>query len=148
VTRFWKRGNAPLDLEAELRTYRPAPRRELVEAIVAQTHEPSPRRGLRVAVAAGITAVLIASLGAFGGLGYAATGAGNAAKAAKRAVAGSESKRVVEKSAASNQYGKKCGHTPATDQPPRDKGSTKPAPGTPPGNPDNDTCPGTSGPKK
>jgi hypothetical protein len=105
------------------------------------------RRGLRLGFAGALTAVMLAAFGSFGGLGYATASVAGAAKAAKRAVAAKDGPAVVTRTPAQSQYGKKCGHSPATDVPPRNHGSTKPAPGTPPGNPDNDTCPGTSGPK-
>jgi hypothetical protein len=147
VERF--RRHRELDLETGLRAARPVPSDELVRSILARTEERSraSRRGFRLAFAGVLTAVMLAALGSYGGLGYATAGVTGAAKAAKRAVASKEQRAVVKSSPAQSQYGKKCGHSPATDVPPRNHGSTKPAPGTPPGNPDNDTCPGTSGPK-
>ena len=144
-----------IDLEAELRAGRPVPSAELVRSIVGRAENATRTvgGGFRVAFAGALTAAMLAALAGFGGVGYAAVAVDGAAKAVKKTLSLEKSPVLAHHkpghtTPAQSQYGKKCGHTPATDTPPRDKGSTKPAPGTPPGNPNNNTCPGTSGPKK
>ena len=84
---FWRRQD---DLEHELRTRRPQPRRELVDGIARMIgHEHSRRsdRPLRIGVAVGLSAAMLAVLGAFGGLSYAANGVSHAVTAAVHVVA-------------------------------------------------------------
>ena len=131
---FWARG---ADIERDLRAARPEPRDEFVRALADDIRAARRRRFARrrIAVAAAMTAAMISVFGAFGGFGYAASAASQAAKA----VTG---KNGNGGSPVHSQYGKKCGHSPGTG------GGTKPAPGTPPGNGDNNDCPGNAGPKK
>ena len=68
---FWNRKD---ELEARLKASRPEPPPELVDRLVTRI-EGQPihrRRGMRIAVAAGLTAGALAAFGAFGGLSYAA----------------------------------------------------------------------------
>jgi hypothetical protein len=125
------------DIERDLRVARPEPRDAFVTGVVDDIRATRRRRFARrrVAVATAMTVVMVSAFGAFGGFGYAASAASQAAKA----VTGSNGNAA---SPAQSQYGKKCGQAPATG------GATKPAAGTPPGNPGNNTCPGNSGPKK
>ena len=134
MTGFWADGT---EIERELRVARPEPRDAFVISVADEVRAARWRRFARrrVALASALTIVMVSAFGAFGGFGYAASAASQAAKA----VTGSNGNGP---SPAQSQYGKKCGHTPATG------GATKPAPGTPPGNPGNNTCPGNSGPKK
>jgi hypothetical protein len=114
------------DLERELRAARSEPGEAFVTAVIDDIRATRRRRFARrrIAVASAMAVMMISGFGAFGGFGYAASAASQAAKA----VAG---KSAV--SPAQSQYGKKCGHA---------------APGTPPGNPSNNDCPPSSGPKK
>jgi hypothetical protein len=78
---FFKRGD---ELEDTLRAARPRPSDELVSRIEGRVRAERPlrvRRSFRVAVPATITAVMIGSLAAVGGVGYAATSVGHAVKA-------------------------------------------------------------------
>jgi hypothetical protein len=76
VTRFWKRRERPLDLEAELRQNRPEPRAEFVGLLVARIRAGARTATgrLRLAFAVGLTLLLCAALAGFGGLDYAAAG--------------------------------------------------------------------------
>jgi hypothetical protein len=83
---FWKREDA---LERELRAQRPEPRRELVDGIARKIAGERTRRSgrpLRLGVAVGLSAVMLAVLGAFGGLSYAANGVSHAVASAAHAV--------------------------------------------------------------
>jgi dihydroxyacetone kinase len=114
------------DFERELRAARPEPRDAFVNAVADDIRATRRRRSARrrIGLASAMAVVMISGFGAFGGFGYAASAASQAAKA----VAG---KGAV--SPAQSQYGKKCGQA---------------TPGTPPGNPGNNDCPPSSGPKK
>jgi hypothetical protein len=120
---FWARGG---ELERELRMARPEAPEAFVTDVVDDIHAARRRRFARrrVALASAMTVVMVSGFGAFGGFGYAATAASHAAKA----VAG----KTNAASPAQTQYGKKCGQ----------------ASSAPPGNPDNNECPPSSGPKK
>lgn len=78
--RYWKRRHEH-GLEGELRASRPEPRDEFVTKLAARLEpERKPRRATpRVAVAVALTSAMLASLGAVGGFGYAASGASKAA---------------------------------------------------------------------
>jgi hypothetical protein len=82
MTGFFKRGDK---LEGELRASRPRPSVELVSRIEGRVRSERPsraRRGsVRVAVPVTVTAVMVGSLAAVGGVGYAATSVTHAAKA-------------------------------------------------------------------
>ena len=72
--RFLKRED---DLERELRARRPEPPRELVNEIarmISTERRHGASRGARLGVAVALTAGMLAALGAFGGLSYAANG--------------------------------------------------------------------------
>jgi hypothetical protein len=74
VTRFWKRRERPLDLEAELRQSRPEPRAEFVRLLAARIDR-SARIGtgrIRLAFAVGLSLLLFAALAGFGGIDAAA----------------------------------------------------------------------------
>lgn len=78
---FFTRGSK---LESKLRATRPRPSDELVSRIEGRINSERParvRRSFRIAVPATITAVMIGSLAAVGGVGYAATSVGHAVKA-------------------------------------------------------------------
>jgi hypothetical protein len=104
--RSWRR-NRETGLEAELRANRPEPSRELVHQLEARVRQDGRRArgGLRIAVVASIAVGLLASLGSVGGLGYAATGAGQAVEKARRIVQ-VHGVTQVHKSAARDQYAK------------------------------------------
>jgi hypothetical protein len=83
---FWKRED---ELERELRARRPEPRRELIDEIASRIVGERRRgagRGARLGVALALTAGMLAALGAFGSLGYAANGVSHAVTAAVHAV--------------------------------------------------------------
>jgi hypothetical protein len=68
---FWKRTDR---IEQELRSNRPEPRPEFLDRIVGRIEGHGSRlRSFRVAVAVGLIVTGLAVLGAFGGLGYAAS---------------------------------------------------------------------------
>jgi hypothetical protein len=85
--KFFKPGSEPR-LQDELRSNRPEPPAELVQSLAAQVREAHPRRqgGFRVALAGGLTVVMLSGLASVGGLGYAANGTKKLTKAAKRLV--------------------------------------------------------------
>jgi hypothetical protein len=77
------------DLERELRAHRPEPRRELVDGIVSRIvgeRRSGAGRKARFGVAVALTAAMLAALGAFGGLSYAANGVTHAVDAAVHVV--------------------------------------------------------------
>jgi len=84
--KLWNRED---EIERELRTQRPAPRRELVEGIAAMADRGRVRggRATRLGVAVAFSAAALAALGATGGLSYAASGVTRAADAAAHVVA-------------------------------------------------------------
>jgi hypothetical protein len=87
MKKFWTRGDG---LERELRAQRPEPRQEFLRSLeseISGARYRKPSRSLRLGLAGAVTAVMIVSVGAFGGLGYAATGVTHAVKAASHAVA-------------------------------------------------------------
>jgi len=104
--RSWRR-NRETGLEAELRANRPEPSRELVHQLEARVHQDGRRaRGtFRVAAVSAIVVGMLAALGSVGGLGYAATGAGQAVAKARRIVH-VHGVTQVHKSAARDQYSK------------------------------------------
>ena len=103
---FGRRQN---DLERELRVRRPQPRRELVDGI-ANRIVGERRRGIgrpaRLGVAVALTAAMLAALGAFGGLGYAANGVEHAVNAAAHVVVPNNAAAVptISESSAMAQY--------------------------------------------
>ena len=111
--RAWRR-NPESGLEAELRSNRPEPSRELVDRLETRvrTHGRDRRAGsFRVAFAGALAAGVLTALASVGGLGYAATGASQAVEKAKRVVH-VQTVRTMHKSAAQDQYrrpnAKKC----------------------------------------
>jgi len=115
MTKFWNRRRD--DLGSELRANRPEPRPEFVRAL-AHDVRPTRRASLRVALAGGLAAAMLASVAAFGGgLGYAASGAAEAVKTVKRLAVPARHEQVT---AAADQYGKKvamCHHTKSKTHP-------------------------------
>ena len=100
--RSWRR-NPESGLEAELRSNRPEPSRELVDRLEmrVRTHGRDRRAGsFRVAFAGALAAGVLTALASVGGLGYAATGASQAVEKAKRVVH-VQTVRTLHKSAAS-----------------------------------------------
>lgn len=111
MNRFWKRHDG-MDVEAQLRDSSPQPRREFVEALATRVSESRPRTrqgSRRIALAGGLSAVMLIALAATGGLSYAGAGATKAVKAAKRVVDPS-GPQPAGKNASSEQYGKRCGN--------------------------------------
>lgn len=93
-------------LERQLRKGRPEPRRELVDAIVAQART-APRGSsarLRVAFAGALTLVLLVALGAVGGIGLAASTTNQAINAVKKVFVGDGAVVVRGLSAGGDQY--------------------------------------------
>ena len=87
MKRFWKHGD---QLERELRAQRPRPRTDFLHAlesrIVGEGHGRTAGR-VRIGLAVALAVGMISALGAFGGLGYAATGVTHAVQAATHVVA-------------------------------------------------------------
>ena len=104
--RSWRK-NRETGLEAELRANRPEPSRELVHQLEMRVrHDGRARRGsFRVAFVVAMIFAMLTALSAFGGLGYAATGANHAVAQAKRIVH-RHGVTQVRKSAARDQYTK------------------------------------------
>ena len=104
--RSWRK-NRETGLEAELRANRPEPSRELVHQLEMRVrHDGRARRGsFRVAFVVAMIVGVVMALSAFGGLGYAATGAGHAVAQAKRIVH-RHGVTQIHKSAARDQYSK------------------------------------------
>jgi hypothetical protein len=85
MSRFWKRE----ELERALQRHRPEPGPDFLRVLAARVGAESPRSRIassRVALAAALTAALLAALGAFGGLGPAAAAFGGAVDAMADAV--------------------------------------------------------------
>jgi hypothetical protein len=82
---MWRRQD---DLERELRAQRPEPRRELLDGIANKIVGERRRsdRKLRLGVAVALSAGMLAALGSFGGLSYAANGVSHAVTSAVHAV--------------------------------------------------------------
>jgi hypothetical protein len=76
------------DIERKLRTQRPEPRREFVDEIASGMVRERRRgdRPVRLGVAVALSVGMLAVLGAFGGLSYAANGVTHAVSSAVRAV--------------------------------------------------------------
>lgn len=112
MRRFWKRRREPVDLETVLRASRPDPSREFVDDLAGRIRARRSRASgfarARVAFAVGLTVALVSALASVGGLGYAASGAERAVKAAARVVGAPAAKpkqqKVVRRNAAANQY--------------------------------------------
>ncbi len=109
--RPWNRRRDPLDLEGQLRGGRPEPRQEFLASLsdrVRAEGRRAPRTALRVAFAAGLTALALGAVSSVGGLGYAATGASHALGAVKK-VTGSHTQSRGSDDPAEDQYGIKPG---------------------------------------
>ena len=110
--RSWRR-NPEGGLETELRANRPEPSSELVHKLErrVRSHRDSRAGSFRVAFAGALAAGVLTALASVGGLGYAATGVGEAAEKAKRIVH-VHGVTTIHKSAAIDQYrkpkAKKC----------------------------------------
>jgi hypothetical protein len=110
--RSWRR-NPEGGLEAELRSNRPEPSRELVHKLEGRvrSHRDARAGSFRVAFAGALAAGVLTALASVGGLGYAATGADQAVQKAKRIVH-VHGVTTLHKSAAIDQYrkpkAKKC----------------------------------------
>ena len=91
---FWRRED---DLERELRARRPEPRRELVDDIARMIRPVRGRSGrpVRLGVAVALSAAMLAVLGAFGGLSYAAGGVTNAVSTAVHVITPAQSVKFV-----------------------------------------------------
>ena len=110
--RSWRR-NRESGLEAELRSNRPEPSQELVNKLEARvrSHRDARAGSFRVAFAGALAVGVLTALASVGGLGYAATGAGQAVEQAKL-VMQVHGVRTLHKTAAADQYrkprAKKC----------------------------------------
>lgn len=105
MERFWKRREDRPDLEVELRAHRPVARDEFVRAMGDRVRVSRRSRStIRVAFTAGLTALAVVALGAFGGLGYAAAGVEHAASTAKRAFEPSSTPPATNRNPARDQY--------------------------------------------
>ena len=122
MKRFWSRGED--DLGRELRAARPQLRDDFVHSLAERIESANGRQrplyvASRLSFAASITVLVLGTLIAFGGLGYAASGTRDAVKAVKRAVAPTKA-RTVSNSAAQDQYVGKitiCHHTHSATNP-------------------------------
>jgi hypothetical protein len=106
--RSWRKMRESSGLEAELRTNRPEPSRELLYKLEVRVREDGRRAkagSFRIAFAGALAAGVLTALGAVGGLGYAATGAGQAVQKASRVVH-KHGVTTLHKSAARSQYSK------------------------------------------
>ena|SRR5512132_2653969 len=105
----WPKFNRDSALEAELRSVRAQPRDEFVTKL-AETVEsrPAPRRAWsRVAFAGAVTTFILGTFASFGGMGYAASGAGSTYHALKQVAVKHTLIVSVHKSSASDQYAPK-----------------------------------------
>jgi hypothetical protein len=105
---FWRRELQ--GLEAELRANRPEPSTDLVRSLSSRIEDDLRRTRLyslsRLSFAGALTVLMLGTLGAFGGLSYAASGTKSVVNVVKRAVAPS-TPRTVQRSAAQDQYAPK-----------------------------------------
>jgi hypothetical protein len=107
--RYWRRRHEPFDLEAELKAARPEPSDDFVHTLESRVRNDGRTRvgTLRVAFVGALTAVMLVALGSVGGVGYASSAARDAAVSVKRVVQPKKVVRVLKKSPAIDQYGKK-----------------------------------------
>jgi hypothetical protein len=108
--RYWRKRHEPFDLEAELKASRPEPSPDYVHQLEARIrHSGRTRVGssIRVAFVGALTAVMLIALAGVGGVGYAASAGRDAVVSVKRVVTPEEVVRVLKKSPAIDQYGKK-----------------------------------------
>jgi hypothetical protein len=105
MKRFWKNGD---QLERELRAQRPTPRTDFLHSLesrIVGEGRGRPARRLRIGVAVALSVGMLSALGAFGGLGYAATGVTHAVQAAAHAVTPAQpAQKAVPLSSARAQY--------------------------------------------
>ena len=111
---FGRPGGKPLDIEAELRAGRPAPRESFVRELSDELRSaPSPRARRRLAFAAAMSAAILVALSAVGGLGYAASATSHAVTALENVVVESHHTNphvtTVQQSPALDQYRPGCG---------------------------------------
>jgi hypothetical protein len=110
LNRFFKRGKDS-ELERELRRNRPQPRDEFVQMLSKRVERES-RLGRslrsRIAGVAVASAVMLAAVGAFGGIGYAANGVKDVVKVAKSVVVAA--KGDAKKSGGDNKGDNKSGN--------------------------------------
>jgi hypothetical protein len=108
--RYWRRRHEPFDLEAELKTGRPEPAPEFVHKLEGRVRNSgrSTVGALRVAFVGALTAVMLIALAGVGGVGYASSAARDAAVGVKRVVTPKRVVRVLKKSPAIDQYGRKA----------------------------------------
>jgi hypothetical protein len=102
---FWRRETQ--GLESELRTDRPKPSTDLVRSLSLRIEDDRRRSRLnslsRLSFAGALTVLILGTVGAFGGLGYAASSTTSVVNVVKRAVAPSKP-QLVQRSAAQDQY--------------------------------------------
>jgi hypothetical protein len=120
VSKFFNRGD---DLERELSRNRPEPRTEFLASMVERVgrERRSTNQRMRLGFAGALTAMIVISLGAFGGLGYAASAVHSVAHVATKIVKPSKPQPVKKLSSAGAQYPKKVtichkGHTITVSQ--------------------------------
>ena len=106
MSKFFQRGD---DLERELRRNRPEPRTEFLASMVERVgrERRSAGKRMRLGFAGALTAMIVISLGVFGGLGYAASAVHSVAHVATKIVKPSKPKPVKQLSSAGAQYPKK-----------------------------------------
>jgi hypothetical protein len=125
LSKLFNRGN---DLERELRRNRPEPCTEFLASMVERVgrERRSTTRRMRLGFAGALTAMIVVSLGAFGGLSYAASAVESVAHVATKIVTPSKPQPVKQLSSAGAQYPQKVtichfdgngkGHTITVDQ--------------------------------
>jgi hypothetical protein len=119
---MWIRRNSESEIEGTLRSLRAEASRELVESLAKRIHRqtmPRRRAWSRAAFAAAASAFILGSFASFGGLSYAATGAGGTVAAVKQLVTNQTLKVTVHKTSAASQY-------PNTPEKPKSKPFTPP----------------------
>jgi hypothetical protein len=120
VSKFWKREQDPV--EGALRAERSEVRDELVARLAERVAASRPaRRWSRVAFAGAMTVFMLGTFASFGGLGYAASSAQEAAKGIARiAKPAKQTKLAVRttKSSAQDQYGQET-VTPVVNKKPK-----------------------------
>jgi hypothetical protein len=108
--RYWRRRHELFDLEAELKASRPEPSPEFAHRLEARVRASGRARAgssLRVAFVGALTAVMVLAVASVGGAGYAASAVDDAVVNVKRVVTPKRVVRVLKKSPAIDQYGKK-----------------------------------------
>ena len=105
MSKFIRRGD---DLKRQLRRHRPQPRAEFLSSMVDRVGRERRSTGprLRLGFAGALTAMVVVSLGAFGGLGYAASAVGSVANVVTKVVAPSPQTNTKQKehSSADDEY--------------------------------------------